>query len=288
MEITTPFERNFTVLDIETTGGKEPDVVQISAVKYDATGKAYSEFDRYLIPTKPMSERVRELTGLTTEFLRKNGVPQEEVIPAFRKFLGDDVIMGYNIKGCDIPHLNRAFLKYGVKTLDNDYVDVYRWVQHLVKGVENYRLETMVRHFAIDQSKFHDALADCYSTKAVFDSIIQLCPLMGYTILEKQKPVKTGVNVRPVIPKNRLGIYVEINGKTAIVTLNRYEPYLKKVVEKFGRFAYMQYYLNKKTDKKELRVKVAKEYIEDFLDEFPSSVVARKDANQWNIVRGYL
>ena len=286
MEITTPFERNFTVLDIETTGGKEPDVVQISAVKYDKNGKEYSEFDRYLIPTKPMTERVRDLTGLSTEFLRKNGAPQEEVIPAFRKFLGDDVIMGYNIKGCDIPHLNRAFLKHGLKSLDNDYVDVYRWVKHLVKGVENYRLETMVRHFNIDQSKFHDALADCYSTKAVFDSIIQMCPVFGYTVLEKQKPVKTGLNRRPDIPKNRLGIYVELNGKTAILTFNRFEPNLKKIVEKFGRYAFMQYY--KKGDVKVMKIKIVREYLDDFLDEFPISIVAFKDANQWKIIRGCL
>ena len=284
MEITKPFDRIFTVLDIETTGGREPDVVQISAVKYDNLGKEYSEFDRYLVPTKPMVEWVRNLTGLSTEFLRRNGAPQEEVIPAFRRFVGDDVVMGYNIKGCDIPHLNRAFLKYGVKPLDNDYVDVYRWAQHLVRGVENYRLETMVRYFDIRQDTFHDALADCYSTKAVFDSMITLCPMEGYQILKKNKPLKTGESKCPEIPRNRLGIYVEMNGSVAQVTMNRFEPYLKACISKYPSIS-MKYY--QKGDKKQMRL-VVKEHLEDFLDEFPGSTVVRKDGNQWKVVRGSL
>ena len=32
----------------------------------------------------------------------------DEVIRKFKEFVGDSILIGHNIKGCDIPHITRA------------------------------------------------------------------------------------------------------------------------------------------------------------------------------------
>ena len=32
----------------------------------------------------------------------------DEIIQKFKAFVGDNILIGHNIKGCDIPHITRA------------------------------------------------------------------------------------------------------------------------------------------------------------------------------------
>ena len=46
----------------------------------------------------------------------------DEIIQKFKAFVGDNILIGHNIKGCDIPHITRAARRAGVN-FDNSFLD---------------------------------------------------------------------------------------------------------------------------------------------------------------------
>ena len=46
----------------------------------------------------------------------------DEIIQKFKAFVGDNILIGQNIKGCDIPHITRAARRAGVN-FDNSFLD---------------------------------------------------------------------------------------------------------------------------------------------------------------------
>lgn len=288
MELTKAFEAGYVVFDLETTGGKNPEIIQVSAVRYDKNGNKVAIFDRYVSDAKAIGEKARQVTGLTTEFLRSAGVPSEEVIKGFKQFIGNDVIVGHNIKGSDIPKLNKAFEALGLGRVENDFVDTYRWSQHLIKSVPSYSLETLSQVLHIGQTEFHNALADCYTTKFLFEFLCKICPKEGYDTWPKNKPVPIGEKERPDVPTDRLAFYIEFLGNTAEVSLNRFEPRLRSVVDCFPDVRFKTFYRTSKdgTVKKSTTVFFAdmKRDLRSFLDMFPGSVKVLRQYNRWRYI----
>lgn len=289
MELKSPFSRAYTVFDLETTGNKNPDIIQVSAIKFDRYGREVAQFDRYINDAKPVGEKARQLTGLTTEFLRSAGSPSIEVMTGFRQFIGDDVLVGHNIYGSDIPKLTKVFQMYGLGEVMNDFMDTYRWAQHILSGVPSYSLEGLSSHLRMGQTRFHNALDDCYTTKCLMEYLLQNCPSEGYDILPKNKPEPKGVKERPVIPPDKLAFYIELMGNSAELSVNRWEPSLKRVVNLFPDI-YFKSYTKMERDgtahrKSMVVVKDMKRDLRAFLDEFPGCVKVLKRYNRWVLVR---
>ena len=285
MELTKPFYRDYIIFDMETTAGKYPDIIQISALKYNRYGKEVAQFDRYISDVKPVSEKARNITGITTEFLRSAGVPEEEVIKGFHQFIGHDVLVGHNIKGSDIPKLNKSFEKYGLAPMDNDFMDTYHWAQHIIEHVPSYGLEALSHVLQIGQTEFHNALADCYTTKYLMDYLIKYCPQEGYNKLPKHKPEPIGLKVKPYVSPDKLAFYIEIFGNTAELTMNRWEPSLKYIIELYSDIYFKSFI---KKDKNGDLVKISTVVVKDvkrdlrsFLEEFPGCIKILKKYNRW-------
>ena len=57
------------------------------------TGK---NFHAYINPRRDVPERVTEITGLTTEFLRENGIFFEDAAQNFLDFVGNSQLIAHN------------------------------------------------------------------------------------------------------------------------------------------------------------------------------------------------
>lgn len=153
----------YVVLDIETDG-TDPisnSIIEIGAIKYE-NGNCY-EFS-YLIKNKQkISTEILKLTGITNQMLENDGANLSDVLPEFRTFICDLPIVGYNVN-FDINFINSAFEKINEIGLMNRVIDLLPLVKKENMFLENYRLETVLLEYGIEEEQKHRALSDAKQT----------------------------------------------------------------------------------------------------------------------------
>lgn len=164
------FPNDYVLVDVETTGlsADYDSILEIAALRV-IDGVVQSEFHTFLAYDGSIPPFVTFLTGITEEMLI--GAPKpNEAIKLFYDFLGDSIIVGYNVN-FDVNFLYDYCLKYlGIK-MKNDFVDCMRISRKLFPDEKHHRLMDMVRLLNISAEGFHRALVDCYTTKSVFDNL---------------------------------------------------------------------------------------------------------------------
>lgn len=179
-ELTEPNFDSFVAFDIETTGtygadnGDAPaEITEIGAVKV-VDGKIVARFSELANPGREIIPSIARLTHITNEMVQDKP-PIDEVIRMFKECVGDAILVGHNIKSCDIPHISKAAKRAGV-AFDNDYFDTYRYAKTLKEsmGWENVKLEYLSQQFGISQPDAHRAWCDAEANVGVYFRLKQL------------------------------------------------------------------------------------------------------------------
>ena len=142
--------------------------------------ETYTQLTR---PFGKIPSHITNLTGITDKMVRKMPyiyVLKDEIL----SFLGDDVILGHNTS-FDLRFLNAAF----EITLENEYMDTYRFSRKLFPDLPNHKLAFLSRHFNLSNSE-HRALSDCIATKELYDFIKQTMRESNIKIETLWKPRK--------------------------------------------------------------------------------------------------
>ncbi len=167
---------SFVAFDFETTGvhpGTDA-IIEVGAVRVvngQIVESAEFTFQEFVKPFKKgITEAVEELTGITKDDL-KDARQMWEVIPDFMKFVGDDILVGYNSIGFDAKFLCRAG-RYSHEVYDNKHFDVLRYAKGL-KEIINYngadfKLVSVGKFLGIENPEAHRALADAITTARIF------------------------------------------------------------------------------------------------------------------------
>ena len=171
---------SFVAFDIEHTGtfgaahgDAEAEIIEIGAVKV-VNGVVVATFDELCNPGRKIVPRIAKLTHITDSMVAdKPSV--SEVIRKFKEFAGDAVLVGHNIKGCDIPHITRAAKRAGVR-FDNSYLDTKILAKKYKEmyGWENIKLTTLSEYFGITQSEAHRAWCDAEANAYVYLKLKEL------------------------------------------------------------------------------------------------------------------
>lgn len=165
---------DYTVIDLETCGlfGEDRNsIIELSAIKV-RSGDVVDEFASLINPKRPIPSAVIAITGIDNS--KVVGAPViENVLNRFLDFIGDDIIVGYNINTFDYNILYDLSASLFDRTISNDFVDVYYAARRLICDVENHKLTTICDKYSIDYTGAHRALKDCYLTKAAYDIIDQ-------------------------------------------------------------------------------------------------------------------
>lgn len=173
-EITESTFDTFVAFDIEHTGtfginngDAESEIIEIGAVKVE-NGNVIERFDMLANPGRKIVPMIARLTNITDEMVAKEP-PVSEVIMKFKEFVGDSVLVGHNIKSCDIPHIIRAARKAGV-SFDNAYLDTKKMANRLKakKGWENIKLPYLAQYYGIKQEEAHRAWCDAEANAYVY------------------------------------------------------------------------------------------------------------------------
>lgn len=154
---------NYIVLDIETDGLDENSdtIIEIGAVKvYNGDVET---FHRLISYDKDLPKEISELTGIDGELLKKQGVGLKEALQDLMDFLGDSLVVGYNVE-FDIRFLNKYTQDLFGKTINNEYLDLIRFIKKESQFQKNYKLETSLKSYGIDKEVPHRALEDARIT----------------------------------------------------------------------------------------------------------------------------
>lgn len=156
----------FVVFDLETTGLKEKyeKITEIGAVKI-VNGKITEVFETFVNPHKKIPAKITELTGITDDMV-KDAPNIEDVLPDFKTFVGDSVLIAQNIQ-FDYKFLkhNADKIKIEFNNKQKDTLDMFR---HYLPFLHNHKLGTVCEELGISLENAHRAYEDALATAKAF------------------------------------------------------------------------------------------------------------------------
>ena len=188
----------FCVVDLETTGGADSDMItEIGAVKVRG-GEVLGEFQTLVNPRSQIPPLIAVLTGITNGMVA-DAPPLRQVLPAFLAFAHGTVIVAHNAP------FDTGFLRRGCEGLCYAYprwpvVDTAALARQILlrDEVPDCRLATLARHFHAATTPNHRALIDARATVDVLHGLFERLGPLGITTLEEL----TGLT-RQVDPERR-------------------------------------------------------------------------------------
>ncbi len=164
--------KTFVVLDIETTGVHYTEgdkITEIGAVKI-VDGKIVDKFQTLVNPEIKISQEITDLTGIDDEMV-KDAPTFEKVVPDLFKYVDGAYIVAHNIE------FDYKFIKYQAKDtgyiFKNKGIDTLAFARDAVKGLKNYKLNTVCGHFGIE-FLHHRALSDAHATAKMFLELVSI------------------------------------------------------------------------------------------------------------------
>lgn len=163
------YPTDYTVVDIETTGFSRQldEIIEISALKV-RNDKIVGKFSTLIKPSCRVSRFITDLTGINNSMLLY--APKiYQVLPKFKRFVGDDILLGHNIK-FDIGFISANYYKYFGKYLFNEYFDTCKMARRFC-STPNHKLSTLANYYGINTEGHHRALKDCKITFELYNLI---------------------------------------------------------------------------------------------------------------------
>ncbi|MBM7635278.1 3'-5' exonuclease [Streptococcus saliviloxodontae] len=176
--------QDYVAFDLEfNTVEDKSHIIQVSAVKM-SQHRELEQFDSYVYSEVPLKSFINGLTGITSEKLA-NAPLLEEVLTAFKDFIGNSKLVGYNAVKSDLPLL----LENGLDLTEQYAVDLYDEAFERrssdLNGIVNLKLTTVADFLEI-KGKGHDSLEDARMTAQVYETFLELDDNKDYLNTQKE------------------------------------------------------------------------------------------------------
>jgi DNA polymerase III epsilon subunit family exonuclease len=174
----------FVAFDTETTGLRplSGELIELSGVKFKASGEIVSEFSELINPKRPIPPGVTAIHGITDHMVE--GAPAAaEVLPRFMRWALDGegwsseetVLVAHNAR-FDVSFVEFALSRLAMPVPTNIVLDSLSLSRRLIDDCPNYRLQTLIDYFGLESQTYHRALADSHHVKNLFLEIVRRLP----------------------------------------------------------------------------------------------------------------
>ena len=177
-------QAEFVVVDLETASGRPApgSIIEIGA--YRMRGRRILEpFEALVKPRMRIPQFVARLTSISDEMVAAVP-PIEEVLPRFRTFLGDAVMVAHNAQ-FDHAFLDFEFRRmFGIGLL-NPVLCTLRMARRLLPSVRRRRLELLAEHFGLSTGGRHRGLGDARMAAELLSIFLEIALQTGLNRLDR-------------------------------------------------------------------------------------------------------
>lgn len=235
--------RNYVALDIETTGlrPEQDEIIEIGAVRY-REGVPVERYSSLIKPNSIISSRITEITGITNEMV-KNERTCEEVLSEFLLFVGEEDIIGHNVR-FDYSFLKAHAFKQK-KNFDNKAIDTLYLAKKLHPDFESRALSAMCLCYGIVNEHAHRAYDDAKACAQLYEKMYthfgenNLELFQAKTIIYKVKKEES-ITSRQKFYLNDLVKYHKINLESPVDSLTKSDAsrLIDKIILNYGRISF--------------------------------------------------
>ena len=168
-----PVERQYVVLDIETTGlhaGKDR-IIEIAAVKIGMDDKIVDEYHTMVNPGMRIPPETIKVHNITDDMVA--GAPSVgEVMPALAEFCRGHVVCAHNAS-FDIGFLRIDAEKAGVE-LPETVLDTLPLARAVLKDLKRHKLDIVCKRLGVKLDTHHRALFDTRATAHIMVKLLEM------------------------------------------------------------------------------------------------------------------
>ena len=188
----TKYVHDYVVYDLETTGisSDNDSIVEIGAVRV-RDGQVVDEYKTFVNPECHIPAEVSNINGINDDMV-KDAPIMADVLPDFMDFIGNDILVGHNIRYFDNRFINRYAKELYGKVMSNDFVDTLLLSRDLFPDMKSHKLGTMIDYYKVEWLTAHRALDDAKMNQQVYECLgkdleekgidtsrIKICPKCG-------------------------------------------------------------------------------------------------------------
>ncbi|HUY19159.1 MAG TPA: exonuclease domain-containing protein [Candidatus Binataceae bacterium] len=175
---------NFVVVDLETVGGRPGPgtIVEIGACRMTGQ-RIVDRFQSLVRPRTPIPPFISRLTSISNEMVA-DAPPIERVMPAFRDFLGEAVMVAHNAP-FDFAFLDFEFRRLFGLGLMNPVLCTLKLSRRMLPSLKRRRLDALAEHFGLSTEGRHRGLGDARMAAELFAIFLEMAVRMGVTRLDR-------------------------------------------------------------------------------------------------------
>jgi DNA polymerase-3 subunit epsilon len=237
-------EAVYVTVDLETVGGAPGagQIIEIGACRMKGP-RIEQTFAALVRPWTRIPRFISSMTSITDEMVRK-APPIEEILPHFRNFLGDAVMVAHNAQ-FDSSFLDFEFRRIFGIGLRNPVLCTLRLARRLLPSMRRRGLDAMAEHFGLSTAGRHRGWGDARMAAELLSIFIEMAAQMGIKrldrLLEFQHAGSSGRRIERHVPPaaiaalpNHPGVYLMRNERGDLLYVGKARDLRRRVASYFN------------------------------------------------------
>jgi len=162
--------RTLSFIDLETTGGKDPRIIELCVCLITADGLVQGPYTRRFKPIVAINPYATKVHGLTDAHVA-NEAPFHLRAPKLVQLLEGSILVAHGAVQCEVPVLQREFVQARENWPFAGVIDTVPLARKLWPEIGTWKLGPLTRKLGLEQGQAHTAEGDVAMLVRLWDQI---------------------------------------------------------------------------------------------------------------------